>query len=77
MPTGRPDRANAWMGSTSSELRRFCIAVPKCPTPGMMRCVSSANRLASVQDAFYAGKLDTARSRLDKQIKLALLDESR
>ncbi len=32
-------------------------------------CATHANRLASVQDAFYAGKLDTARSRLDKQIK--------
>ncbi|MBI1311497.1 hypothetical protein GC176_09335 [bacterium] len=31
-------------------------------------CATHAHQLASVRDSFYAGKLDTARSRLDKEI---------
>ena len=32
-------------------------------------CATHANRLVSVRDAYYHGNLDTARSRLDKEIK--------
>jgi hypothetical protein len=47
--------------------RRLVVAVCLFVVCGS-GCATHANRLVSVRNAYYAGKLDTARSRIDKQI---------